>query len=77
MEAKAVIIFHAVDLMKNHGLLLVSENCVLQNVALDRGPNRPDLPAAALMEAAAEKGPASTVGSANLSGGPVAGVGEL
>ena len=74
-EAKAMVA-HVVDLLRYHGVLLVSENCVLLHgaVEVEADPTAPPPMAAA---AAPEKGPAQkekgqAAGSGGLSGGEAA-----
>ena len=61
-EAKAMVVAHVVDLLRYHGVLLVSENCVLLHgaVEVEADPTAPPPMAAA---AAPEKGPAQGKGA--------------
>eukprot|EP00904_Undaria_pinnatifida_P005886 jgi/Undpi1/2427/HiC_scaffold_13.g05808.m1 len=76
-KAKAMVVAHVVDLLRHHGVLLVSENRVLLHGAVEEEAD-PTAPPPMAAAAASEKGPApkeegQAAGSGSLSGGEAAG----
>eukprot|EP00904_Undaria_pinnatifida_P011845 jgi/Undpi1/7791/HiC_scaffold_23.g10264.m1 len=76
-EAKAMVVAHVVDLLRCHGVLLVSENCVLSHGAVEEKAD-PTAPPPMAAAAAPEKRPAQkerrqVAGSGSLSGEEAAG----